>query len=178
MLKTELLSTIEILFWENAFSDLTMDEIAKRLGMKKPSLYYHFSSKEAMFLSVVEHSYEKYRGFLETQLSIIGADVAGFDSLIASLILFPLREKNLFAVVSQKGYCQVEEVHYFIREKTEEIRSFFAESAFKNFGWNETRAFLFLTLIDSLAKRCSLERCEQKDMDMVVTEIRRIFLQK
>lgn len=53
MAKQELLRTIETLFWENAFSDLTMDKIAEKLGIKKPSLYYHFPSKEAMFLEVL-----------------------------------------------------------------------------------------------------------------------------
>lgn len=65
MHKKDLLRTIEILFWENAFSDLSMDVIAQRIGIKKPSLYYHFPSKEAMFLLVLEESFHSYKRFLE-----------------------------------------------------------------------------------------------------------------
>lgn len=52
--------TIESLFFDTAFSDLSMDEIAKALDIKKASLYYHFPSKEQMFLETLAHSYEKY----------------------------------------------------------------------------------------------------------------------
>ena len=68
MKKPELLRTIETLFWENSFSDLSMDQIAAHLGMKKASLYYHFPSKEAMFVAVLEQSYEVYREFVARTL--------------------------------------------------------------------------------------------------------------
>jgi len=97
MQKIELLRTIETLFWENSFSDLSMDMIAQKLGMKKPSLYYHFASKEAMFLEVLEHSFESYRTFLESTLRI-----GDNREKIAKLILFPLQTQNLFAIASQK----------------------------------------------------------------------------
>lgn len=97
MQKSELLRTIEILFWENAFSDLTMDRIAEKLGIKKPSLYYHFSSKEAMFLEVLGQSFASYESFLKESLQI-----EDIPLMIAKLILFPLESKNLFAIASQK----------------------------------------------------------------------------
>jgi len=59
-MNTEILLHIEELFYSTAFSDLSMEEIAKGLNMKKASLYYHFPSKEEMFLRVLEYSYGKY----------------------------------------------------------------------------------------------------------------------
>lgn len=112
MKKAELLKTIESLFWEHAFSDLTMDHIAEKIGMKKASLYYHFPSKEAMFLAVLDTSFASYKAFLETILQ--EKDVS---RMVREIILFPLREKNLFAVVLQKGYCQMSEIRAFIEEK-------------------------------------------------------------
>lgn len=95
--KQELLRTIEILFWENAFSELTMDRIAQKIGIKKPSLYYHFSSKEAMFLEVLEYSFESYKVFLNATLHM-----TDINEMILKLILFSWENKNLFAIASQK----------------------------------------------------------------------------
>ena len=97
MTRNELLRTIEILFWEQSFSDLSMDAIAKKLDMKKASLYYHFPSKESMFLAVLEYSYETYQ---KKYQSILGMD--NLQESIQEMITFPYREKNLFSIVSQK----------------------------------------------------------------------------
>lgn len=95
--------------------------------------------------------------------------------MISKLIGFPCNNQNLFAIVSQKGYCQIEEVHCFILEKTEEIRTFFEKVGEERFGWPPVKSRLFLTLIDSLAKGCSLERSERKDMPQILKEIQSLF---
>ena len=170
MTKTELLRTIEILFWEQSFSDLSMDAIARKLGMKKPSLYYHFPSKEAMFFAVVETSFETYQSFLVSTLH--DEDIL---DMLSKLILFPYRERNLFAVASQKGYCQIEEIHRFISEKSEEIRTMISGICTERFSWSPIRTFVFLATIDALAKRCSIEQCENKNLQEVVVEIQALF---
>ena len=68
-MKTEILEKIEILFSENAFAEVSMDDVAKKLDMKKASLYYHFSSKEQMFIEVLEYSFGKYQTYLEELLA-------------------------------------------------------------------------------------------------------------
>lgn len=116
MKKSELLRIIEILFWENSFSDLSMDMIAQKLGMKKPSLYYHFASKEAMFLAVLEYSFESYKVFLEDILQTENP-----EELTIKLILFPFQSKNLFAIASQKGYCQMDGIRGDIESRHLEL---------------------------------------------------------
>ena len=68
IMKTQILEKIEMLFWENAFAEVSMDDIAKKLEMKKASIYYHFSSKEQMFVEVLEFSFGKYKDFMENIL--------------------------------------------------------------------------------------------------------------
>ena len=68
-MKTEILEKIETLFWENSFVEVSMDEVAKKLDMKKASIYYHFPSKEKMFLEVMEFSFLKYKAYLEEILN-------------------------------------------------------------------------------------------------------------
>lgn len=122
-MKSDILEKIETLFWEHAFAEVSMDDIARKLEMKKASLYYHFPSKEQMFQEVLEFSFGKYREFLmaifselppaplhegdkeNTSLVEGGAEVrsgGSLDEMLTRLILFPLESQNLFAIVSQK----------------------------------------------------------------------------
>jgi AcrR family transcriptional regulator len=73
-MKTPLLEKIETLFWQNSFAEVSMDEVAKRLDMKKASLYYHFASKEVMFIEVLEYSFLKYKTYLEELLQTAPID--------------------------------------------------------------------------------------------------------
>lgn len=170
MQKNELIRTIEMLFWEQAFSDLSMDTIAERLGMKKPSLYYHFSSKEAMFLEVLEQSFESYREFLGTTLQLVD-----ISDMIAQLILFPLQSKNLFAIASQKGYCQIEDIRNTIEEKFLQLEAEKVKICRERFGWNEPRTKLFFALIESLSKKACLENCEGERKEEMIGEMRKIY---
>lgn len=173
MKKAELLKTIESLFWEHAFSDLTMDHIAEKIGMKKASLYYHFPSKEAMFLAVLETSFASYKAFLETVLQ--EKDV---NHLIHELIFFPLANKNLFAVVLQKGYCQMTEARESLEKKRREIQKIFENICDKRFGWSPQKTRLFLSLIESLSKQSCLENCEREDSIEMIQEIQHLFFIK
>lgn len=173
MQKSELLRTIEILFWEHAFSDLSMDMIAERIGIKKPSLYYHFTSKEAMFLEVLEYSFESYKAFLESTLQIVNN-----GELIEKLILFPLQTQNLFAIASQKGYCQMDEIRQKIEERFLELEEKKVQIFQERFSWNTARTKLFFALIESLSKKTCLENCEGEQKKEVIGEIQKLFFGK
>src|ERR1044072_2115642 len=41
-------------FWTKGFEQTSLREIAERVGLTKASLYYHYSSKQALLLAVVE----------------------------------------------------------------------------------------------------------------------------
>lgn len=49
---------------EKGFHETTVDEIAARAGLSKGSLYYHFRSKEDLFLSALEEMVDELAGVL------------------------------------------------------------------------------------------------------------------
>src|SRR5690348_15012627 len=49
---------------EKGFHETTVDEIAARAGLSKGSLYYHFRSKEDLFLSALEEMVDEFAGVL------------------------------------------------------------------------------------------------------------------
>ena len=171
MTRNELLRTIEILFWEQSFSELSMDAIAKKLDMKKASLYYHFPSKDEMFLSVLEYSFES---FLEHLNSLKNTQEP--RDIVRACIEFPYKEKNLFSIVSQKWYCQIALIESWMFEKQAFVRNHVITLCHERFAWTNERTILFLSLLDSLAKQCCMN-CKQEtpDIDSLITEIVHLF---
>src|ERR1051325_3144536 len=49
---------------EKGFHETTVDEIAARAGLSKGALYYHFPSKEDLFLSMLEEMVDEFAGVL------------------------------------------------------------------------------------------------------------------
>jgi TetR/AcrR family transcriptional regulator, ethionamide resistance regulator len=49
-----ILSTLERLLEDRAFSDISVDDLAKGAGISRPTFYFYFSSKDAVLLTVFE----------------------------------------------------------------------------------------------------------------------------
>ena len=53
-MKERILSEAESLFWKFGVRSVTMEDIAKRLGISKKTIYQHFSDKEEILYQVIE----------------------------------------------------------------------------------------------------------------------------
>ncbi len=56
------------LFFRFGFSKTSMDDIARQCGLAKPTLYYYFSNKEAIFNEVVIEEAEGFMDSVEKKL--------------------------------------------------------------------------------------------------------------
>ena len=78
--RTRLLNEAERLFDERGYHAVSMADIAKAVGIKKPSLYYHVpGGKEELFVEVSERSFKRH------QLGLSESIAAADDSLEAQL---------------------------------------------------------------------------------------------
>lgn len=123
-----------------------------------------------MFLAVLEQSFEVYKTFLENTLQM--EDVS---EMITQFILFPLQSKNLFAIASQKGYCQMNDIKNAIEIKYGELGKQKIELCQNRFGWNVARTKLFFALIESLSKKACLENCEGERKEEIIGEVQKLF---
>ncbi len=57
--KEQILRVAEKVFSEQGFKGATMKEIAQKVGIKTPGLYYHFESKEDIFDSLILDRYQE-----------------------------------------------------------------------------------------------------------------------
>ncbi|MUG96725.1 TetR family transcriptional regulator [Scytonema sp. UIC 10036] len=67
--RNRILDVAESLFQARGYTAVTMRDIAKAVGMRQASLYYHFSSKEELFVSVRERLFERHRVGLQNVLN-------------------------------------------------------------------------------------------------------------
>ena len=105
------------LFARQGYEFTTMNQIATAVGIKKPSLYAHFESKEALFLAVftdMEQAYQKHmrQVFSDTgQYYSTEAKLYLFEQYIAYFALRP----GTFSTMephSAVSSGSAEEVHY------------------------------------------------------------------
>jgi TetR/AcrR family transcriptional repressor of mexJK operon len=55
-----IIDAASLLFLENGFDGTSMDEVAKRAGVSKQTVYSHFSSKEQLFSEAIHITISKY----------------------------------------------------------------------------------------------------------------------
>lgn len=48
-------------FFEQGYDAISMDEVARRAGVAKQTVYSHFASKDALFLAIVEREWQQLR---------------------------------------------------------------------------------------------------------------------
>jgi len=81
------------LFDRKGFAATTVREIVTAAGLSKPSLYYHFGSKEGIFQAIMRRAAERLSGSLERALGEAGSARARLHAL----------SQGLFALVRDHG---------------------------------------------------------------------------
>jgi AcrR family transcriptional regulator len=67
--KAQLLAVARRVFGRKGFHGVSMDDVAKEAGVTKPILYDHFSSKEALYLSLLDVDAEALEDRIRSALS-------------------------------------------------------------------------------------------------------------
>ncbi|WP_078392938.1 TetR/AcrR family transcriptional regulator [Shouchella patagoniensis] len=66
--KEKILAESMELFAVNGYEGTSMAKIAEKVGIKKPSLYAHYKSKEALFIDINKKMADEYVEFVKTSL--------------------------------------------------------------------------------------------------------------
>ena len=73
--RERVLIAAETLFRQRGYNVITMRDIAEEVGIRQASLYYHFPSKEQLFITVIEQVFERHRNGLQQVLAEAGSDL-------------------------------------------------------------------------------------------------------
>ncbi len=67
--KEEIIKIAAQLFSEKSYHDVTMDEIAEKVGVAKGTIYLYFESKEKLYLEILEDRHEAIESLLEKEIA-------------------------------------------------------------------------------------------------------------
>lgn len=80
--RQEIVDAAISLFSQNGYHATSMQDVAQALAIQKPSLYYHFESKEAILLAILENGMERLTEQLE---EIVASDQDCVSKLRAAI---------------------------------------------------------------------------------------------
>ncbi|MEM9123668.1 MAG: TetR/AcrR family transcriptional regulator, partial [Pseudomonadota bacterium] len=89
------------LFAEQGYSGTTLDGVAARLGITKPTLYYYFANKEEILIACMSSAYE----------SVVEHALVGAKNLSARDQLFTVAGAYLDVMMQDTGRCLVRVSH-------------------------------------------------------------------
>lgn len=102
MRRQEILDAARAVFAQKGYNAATLDDVAERAEFGKGTLYNYFPNKEALFISVIEDTFETMKGIAEDAFS-------GDGSLQQKVEKFVRGELNFF-------FRNLESVHLMMRE--------------------------------------------------------------
>jgi AcrR family transcriptional regulator len=116
--KELILKTARELLAKNGFAKTTLDDIAQALGMKKSSLYYYYTNKEALLEDVMNHERDNFCLLIENALKsneptlnrIVNYEKAKFEYVAETIKLHEVSTSVLFEMKT-KMFEQIQIIH-------------------------------------------------------------------
>src|SRR5271155_6212229 len=84
--RDRVLSVAQALFAEHGYRGTSLRDIARRIGIKAPSLLHHFPSKEQLYIAVLDRIFEGMEESAQTMLSGRGGYHEGCRAAIIGAI--------------------------------------------------------------------------------------------
>ena len=69
---TDLLNSAQTLFLRKNYADLTMEDVAAEAGVTKSAIYYHFGSKESLYMAMMLSFLQEMQDIFQTAIEIPG----------------------------------------------------------------------------------------------------------
>jgi len=128
MKKNEILNQALELFASKGYFGTSMDDIAKSVGIKKASLYSHYSGKESIFTAVFNSILEDYTSFIN-DLTAYDEETNCSEKLasIFSSYVKNCKDNNKMLFWDRYYYYPPEYLKDYIFRKTYEIETIFLE---------------------------------------------------
>jgi AcrR family transcriptional regulator len=97
--RERILDAAEALFAERGFDGMTLRDVAASVGLRNPSLYNHFGSRESLYAAVLERDIGPLLGLLVEQ----GREAAAAEEeIIAAAMRVLARQRRFVTELSQR----------------------------------------------------------------------------
>lgn len=167
-----LMEKAEELFVRRGYKAVTMDEIAKKAGISKMTIYGHFSSKEELFLEVVLSLMDRSYLFIENKIK----EISGVLGKIHFLMGFNMETSKDYSLAFYHDVMTLPYVkEKLLEEKYRMSKILFEEIINEGVAKGEIRkvnvAFvtdMLIMIIDGFAKKYSNKINNREDRDSIV----------
>jgi AcrR family transcriptional regulator len=115
-----ILDTATSLFRDRGYKGTSLNELAKRLNVTKPTIYYYFSSKDEILSSIKHHALDE---IIRMLVQVRASDRSGIEKLAEAMRRYVhiLASDYGRVVVLIHDRVLAKKSQVFIRDKTEEI---------------------------------------------------------
>lgn len=155
--KRQLLMSAQSLFIQKGYRDTTVDEIAKKAGVTKGALYFHYKSKEDMLFELMKHvTMHYYHALMENKERL--KTPADFLMTFLDKGTSPCKEHEEIAY-SLDFWVQaisIPRIKKYVNQHFDKMVDFFADTIDKSYGSRAERkdlAVLIYSLVDGFVVR-------------------------
>jgi AcrR family transcriptional regulator len=103
-------------FAESGFDQAKMDEIAQAAGVAKGTIYYHFKSKEELFVGLMNEGIEKLIDYVKRTVERHVSPVDQLKALIEAHVVFFIKNRKLARLLLNEAFGSKERQIQFRKE--------------------------------------------------------------
>jgi len=103
------------LFSEKSYHDVTMDEIAEKVGVAKGTIYLYFESKERLYLEILEHGFKAIESLIEKEIAKSDRAPEKLKKVLKLIFGFYRRNLDVLRILSRDETHLIRE-HYEFTE--------------------------------------------------------------
>lgn len=107
--KAQVLKASINVFARYGYHKTTLDDIAKQLGIKKNTLYYYFTNKEAIFNEIIKSEAEEFITSLNEEIKKHKSTEKKLGIVLKKIIYYAKERSNLFSI-SFKIFIEIGEI--------------------------------------------------------------------
>ena len=148
--KEEIIKAASNLFSQKSYHDVTMDQIAEKVGVAKGTIYLYFESKENLYLGILEHTFETIESILEKEIA--KEDPA------------PQKLKKILRLIFQFYFQNMDVLRILTRDETRLIREHFEFTE----RWRHRRIKLYRKILEKGIKEGSFRSANTELMALII----------
>lgn len=148
--KEEIIKAASNLFSQKSYHDVTMDQIAEKVGVAKGTIYLYFESKENLYLGILEHTFETIESILEREIA--KEDPA------------PQKLKKILRLIFQFYFQNMDVLRILTRDETRLIREHFEFTE----HWRHRRIKLYRKVLEKGIKEGSFRSANTELMALII----------
>jgi len=114
--KNNIIKIAANLFSQKSFHDVTMDEIAEKVGVAKGTIYLYFSSKDNLLFEILEHTFGSIEALLEKEVNTASLAPEKLKKVLAIIIKFYRGNIDVLKILSRNETHLIQE-HHDLTEK-------------------------------------------------------------